>query len=312
MTSPIDSYVSAQLNVADSASNAGVAKQVAEIKQNADSVTVRQGRVISYSASSITVAISGSPVLVNASYLSSYTPVPGDLVTVLKVGASWVVLGTFMDMPDNNLLQNGSFELATNAFGTTGNLTPWEFVVLQNAAGTPTVTAVRVDATIIPNGQLVAGNYAARIEILTNGTGTNSEALLRSEAIPVVPGETYVAVGSRSLDIEILNLKVVGGGTAAFLPQTQSFIGVYFYTGQTQAEPAPNQNFVSAFQDAPHGTETGWSLIQTPPAVVPTGMSWARVALDFWVSDTDNNTYRCMWDRVILRKIINADGSPVT
>lgn len=69
--------------------------QVNDVRLAADASGVRVGKVTAYTAGSITVAISGSDTLVNASYLSSYFPNVGDNVIVLKNDTSWVVLGGF-------------------------------------------------------------------------------------------------------------------------------------------------------------------------------------------------------------------------
>lgn len=62
-------------------------------------------------ADNITVQISGSPVLVTASYLwPQYQPVPGDRVVVYRQDSQWFVVGT-MSGPNNTALLNPGFEL---------------------------------------------------------------------------------------------------------------------------------------------------------------------------------------------------------
>lgn len=302
MTGPIDHFIAGQLNQSDPASNAGAAQQIAAIAQNADDTSVRQGRVISFDGSSITVAISGSPTLVNATYLMSYQPALGDLVNVIRSGASWLVLGCAIGMPVNNALANGSFEV-----NGSGNLSPWTFVVIQNTAGNPTGTTQDMTG-FVPNGQLVAGRFAAFCSINTNGVGSDSEGVFRSEPVPVAPGETWVGMASRHIEMNAAFWRVSGGN--AIQPAVQAFVSVSFYTNAAQAEPGAAQ-FISNPQLPPIGTEPGWNTIQTPAAVVPAGCTVARLVLDFAVSDFIVNTYACYWDRAILRKITNSDGSAV-
>jgi hypothetical protein len=75
-------------------SRMSVPSQIKQATDTADSTGIRIGVVTSFTAGSITVAISGTDTLVNATYLASYFPSQGDLVAVLKYGASWLVLGT--------------------------------------------------------------------------------------------------------------------------------------------------------------------------------------------------------------------------
>lgn len=98
----------------------------------------------------ITVKISGSPVLVTASYLfPQYEPLLGDRVVVVKQDAQWFVLGT-MSGPINSAIPNPSFEL-----GTVGSLpTGWTINVLSSGGGVPTFTKVTA-------GTPVSGLYVA-------------------------------------------------------------------------------------------------------------------------------------------------------
>lgn len=85
-------------------------------------------------ADSITVRISGSPVLVPASYLfPQYLPVLGDRVYVVKQDAQWFVLGT-MSGSINTVLANPSFE--SGSVGSTP--TDWSITVIASAGGVPT------------------------------------------------------------------------------------------------------------------------------------------------------------------------------
>src|SRR5574341_1523405 len=85
-------------------------------------------------ATDITVAISGSDVLVQAAYLfPTYQPLLGDRVVVQRQGAAWFVLGT-LSGPINTALANPSFEE-----GAVGATPPsWSLNVISTGAGTPT------------------------------------------------------------------------------------------------------------------------------------------------------------------------------
>lgn len=69
--------------------------KIHEAASTADMTGIRIGKVTAYTAGSITVAISGTDTLVNATYLSSYFPTIGDNVAVLRYDATWIVLGGF-------------------------------------------------------------------------------------------------------------------------------------------------------------------------------------------------------------------------
>ena len=86
-------------------------------------------------ADNITVRISGSPVLVRASYLfPSYEPLLGDRVVVYRQDGQWFVLGT-MSGPINSAAPNASFEEGTLGGGIPP--TSWSVTVISSVAGTP-------------------------------------------------------------------------------------------------------------------------------------------------------------------------------
>lgn len=98
-------------------------------------VVARIGVVSGYvEAGSITVRISGSPTLVEASYLfPAYEPLLGDIVYVTKQDSQWLVLGT-MSGPINSAIRNPSFEEGT--VSTTPDF--WTATAVSTVAGTPT------------------------------------------------------------------------------------------------------------------------------------------------------------------------------
>lgn len=131
-------------------------------------------------ADNITVAISGSPTLVQASYLfPQYQPVLGDRVVVQKQDAQWFVLGT-MSGPINSLVENPTFE--QGIVGSTP--TSWTLSVVSSAGGTPTFTK--------EYGPDVSGNHYGWFRCGTGGGGGVSTADLFSTAVPALPSERWV------------------------------------------------------------------------------------------------------------------------
>lgn len=130
-------------------------------------------------ADNITVKISGSPVLVTASYLfPQYQPLLGDRVYVIKQDAQWFVLGT-MSGPINTVIPNPSFE-----DGVVGALpTNWTLNVISSAGGVPTFVKV--------SSADISGNYIGRFENTSVGAGTSVADLL-STAQPASAGQRWV------------------------------------------------------------------------------------------------------------------------
>lgn len=131
-------------------------------------------------AQNITVQISGSPVLVTASYLfPSYQPVLGDRVYVTKQDAQWFVFGT-MSGPINSVIPNASFEE-----GVVGALpTNWTLNVISSAGGVPTFVKV-VSADI-------DGSYIGRFENTSVAAGTSVADLLSSPQ-PATAGQRWAS-----------------------------------------------------------------------------------------------------------------------
>jgi hypothetical protein len=127
----------------------------------------------------ITVKISGSNVLVQASYLfPQYQPLLGDIVYVAKQDAQWMVLGT-MSGPVNSLLLNPSFEQ-----GTTGAVpTDWTFVNGSVAAGTPTFQK-RLGTNPL------MGSNVGHLSLSPTGIG-QSDSAITSARIDAIPGDRF-------------------------------------------------------------------------------------------------------------------------
>jgi hypothetical protein len=133
-----------------SSDTAWLLAQLADVQSAANDVGFRIGTVISYAGGTMTVQI-GAPIdvtdllalglstqqsgqVVNAAYLSKhggYLPVAGDLVLVARIGAAWVVLGTFGNITGNDPY----FDIIPPGItdGRMGHFTTF------NSGGTPTV-----------------------------------------------------------------------------------------------------------------------------------------------------------------------------
>lgn len=231
-------------------------------------------------ADNITVKISGSPVLVTASYLfPEYLPLLGDRVVVLRQDSQWFVVGT-MAGPINSEILNPSFE--NGAIGATP--TNWTFTVTLNAAGNPTGTKSN---PLNP----IDGLSVALVQLLViTGVGT-SEGILRSSAVPASPGENWTAstffrtgVSDNNIVAGLLNIEWYdGGGTliSSDLIGGEAFNSVtpWFYM-----RPAP----------------------ATPYATAPAGTVTVRVALTtqiLIVNAAPLLTPLAEYDRVVLRRI---------
>lgn len=256
----------------------------------------RVGKVVSVNGSTLTVKVAGG-TLVDMPYLLGVKVAPGDDVALMQMGATWFVLGPYGGMPSDNLVVNGSFEDSSGNASTAG----WDFQVLQNTAGTPAWSSQ--DAGTFAVGDYVAGLKAAYIDCSTIGVGSNCEGKLRSSPIPVQPGEQYAGVVWVAANIPPpIRYKVVG--TNAVLPLALVDVAIEFYVNSTDTSPA---SFVDYGSTPP--TAFGYRLMRTPQATVPGGSSWMRLTLDFLAHDTDVNTYVAVFDRAIVRKILNVDGS---
>lgn len=113
-------------------------------------------------ADNIVVRVSGSNVLVQASYLwPQYEPLMGDRVYITKQDAQWFVHGT-MAGPLNSLANNASFEEGT--VGATP--TDWSATVVASPAGVPTFHKEFATS--------VAGNYIGTFRNVSAGAAGTS------------------------------------------------------------------------------------------------------------------------------------------
>lgn len=134
------------------------------------------------SASNITIAISGSNVLVTASYLfPQYEPVLGDYVIAQKQDAQWLVLGTLSGPVESNTLAlNPGFE--DGALGAIPD--KWFHSVTDNTAGTPTFTKQQ------PFNPL-SGTYVGEVQLVNNGVLSFSIIEVGSTPVPASEGQIW-------------------------------------------------------------------------------------------------------------------------
>ena len=151
-------------------------------------------------ADNITVRISGSNVLVQASYLfPAYQPLLGDRVYVTRQDSQWFVLGT-MSGPINSAILNPSFEEGV----IDATPTNWTLSVVSSAGGVPVFTQR-------PSGD-IAGRRIARFSVVSAAAGTSIADVFSSRAA-ARPGQRWVhAFYMTYTYVNINNLFVVQSG----------------------------------------------------------------------------------------------------
>jgi hypothetical protein len=133
---------------------------------------VRTGKVVVVDAMFATVTV--GETVIRASYVRQSEPVPGDVVAVVRQGASWMILGT-SSVSGGNAVQNPSFEEFTGGQVPTG----W---TLNNVSGATTAT------TIYDPEQAVDGERV--LDVFPNG-GAAATSLVYSLAIAVASGQVW-------------------------------------------------------------------------------------------------------------------------
>lgn len=205
---------------------------------------IRTGTVTQIvSADNITVRISGSPVLVTASYLfPTYLPLLGDRVYVIKQDAQWFVLGT-MSGPINSVLANPSFELGTD-FAIPTN---WTVTTPVTTSGTPTFTK-------FPAADPLTGISVGLPDLTPIGTGF-ANLVAESELIPTVPdtlwtAALYVNVPDLNFDNSLFVSIRIRWYTPAAVVITTNTLGGQAYSastaGWTYLRPDATDRFVTA------------------------------------------------------------------
>jgi hypothetical protein len=151
-------------------------------------VVARIGVVIDFvEADSITVRISGSPSLVNASFAFPwYEPVLGDRVYVIRQDSQWFVLGT-MSGPINSLAPNASFELGTLG----GGIPPTDWTVTN--ISTPAGAIAGMEKSLPPASASQRGLYVAAFGAATAGTAGTAVFDAFSTPVPAAEGQNWIA-----------------------------------------------------------------------------------------------------------------------
>lgn len=220
-----------------------------------DSTVTRIGVVTTVVESdSITVAISGSGVLIQAAYLfPQYEPLLGDRVVVQRQGAAWFVLGT-LSGPINTTLLNPSFEI-----GIVGTLPDsWTIQVISSVAGVPTLT--------IANGGGVSGSKSADFGTDSVGAGT-SEAYALSTPVGTAENTRWTAA---------LYFK-------AFLPGPPNFSTLELFIQFLDASQVLISETMVAFADVavdqlePVYLRLNTNLIPAGAVVAPVGTGFVRM-----------------------------------
>lgn len=257
-----------------------LAGQTAQIGADAASTGMRIGTVIDYGSGAVSVRISGSDVLINAAYLSSYKAVVGDLVVVMREGSSWIVLGAINGSPNDNQAVNGSFE--KSLIGA-GDPLGWTTYFTGPA---PTVS---VDAPF--QGMDIDGSQYLHLTV-TGVSATN--AYTYSQPFPVNPGEKWAA---RAL--------VAGySPNSALFPQAAIFFA--YFANNIDTYPTTSAAD-SPFQLIPLLNFPSWNSVSTGQqtgTVVPINAVYSRVVIHSNLNATGaGNILDIFWDQVIVRKL---------
>jgi hypothetical protein len=257
-----------------------------------DPAIVRVGQVTAYASGTITVNISDSNVLVDATYLfSAYQPVLGDIVAVLKQGNQWLVLGTHSANPDDNVISNYSFE--NDDVGATPS--DWEHY--HDPASTDTTT-VSVGTQNTP----IDGPKVLQLELDNTVAGALSTSIdyHSSAAFPVEPGQFWSA-HAWLLGFSFSSGPWVRGGGTVFFSFYDSAGATYPNTIAADAGLAEVNVPVSP----------PWLLVRSESGSgrgveIPVGATHARVTLRTVMTHEDttsNYSFTAYWDRVVARRL---------
>lgn len=251
------------------------------------SAVVRVGQVaIVQSADVITVRISGSDVLVPASYLfPAYEPLLGDYVMIIKQDAQWFVMGT-MSGPINSMLANPTFEE-----GTIGTVPPdWSITVTSSGAGVPTFTT---EQNVVSS---LSGLNSAKFECQNGGAGAgNSTADVYSAAVSADDGQQWTAA------YYLMASFMTGSTNLAIL---ETYIQFLDGTGTLISETLVNSLFLTkGYVGAPFYRRLSLTLLPSGSVASPPNTSFARLRLngDFTLQGFEFANF--FIDYMILRRV---------
>lgn len=262
------------------------------VTEQGESPTIlRTGVVVAITeADNITVKISGSPVLVRASYLfPQYGPVLGDNVLVAKQDAQWAVLGT-LSGPINSLAANPGFEE-----GTLGALpTGWSLTVVASAGGVPTLTKVDSN-TIDPLSGLFSADFGT--DSVVAGL---SRADIFSTAVDAAPEQiwtgAYTIVGA---SIDQGAGTGISGGRFATLELYVQFLDI--------SSGLISETLINTFGTNANIPPSAPIYVRPPTASqsaqAPTGTVYARLKLRGSFDMSANSFTSFFLDNMIFRKI---------
>jgi hypothetical protein len=186
---------------------------VNETAENA--AVLRVGRVTGYTGGVITVAISGSDVLANAAYLTRYNPTVGDLVVVLRSGASWVVLDSFATTP-------GRF------VPVSGTVATYESTASVSFTNLTTVGPTLSDVVIGSSGRLLLF-ISALINIIGASDGQMGVDITGATVLPATFQRVFGFAGPAGSGVEGTRLHLLEGlnpGPTTFVAKYASLSGV--------------------------------------------------------------------------------------
>jgi hypothetical protein len=251
-------------------------------------VVARIGTVVDISESdNITVRISGSDVLVTASYLfPMYAPLLGDFVYVTKQDSQWFVVGT-MSGPINSAIANASFEE-----GTVGALpTGWTTNVVASPAGVPTFTK---EVAAYP----LAGTYSAMIRNASAGAAGTSIIDIFSPQAEAMEGQRWAS--GFFLLYAVINVNaalVVQSGNT----QLQSFIQFLDGTGTLISEESTYVLYLGSNVIVPFLVRTVNATTQGSFVNAPINTSFVRLRLRATLTMNANSLTEIYIDHVMLR-----------
>jgi hypothetical protein len=231
---------------------------------------LRTGTVISVNPFFVIVDVGGTEI--EAAYVKQSRPLLTDLVSVMRQGASWFVLGTSSATGGNGIL-NGSFE------ETVDDVRPSDWT-LYNVTNTANYSAV-------PDDQAV-GDGDRVLEVIARTTAT-STSIVYSSPMPVVPGQTVELGAYVNGYYPSINLNTSDGDLRALW--FANALNAYPTTSAADTVVATFTN-ITEIQEGPMRSLSG-------TAVVPAATNYVRVGLRSIVSSGAG----LHWDFATLRVI---------
>lgn len=249
---------------------------------------MRIGVVTGYLDGSLTVAISGSDVLVDASYMRGITlPAMGEKVVVLRQASQWVVLGALSPRPAENPVLNASFEDDPVGAGLPSSWFTWD-----DGAATTRSTF------LLPHPMREDGQKALGVRFAGPGIAAN---YMSSVPIACEPGEFWAASAQACYFADPLVTTTAVGYTSA-----QVYLA--FYPNDTDVYPT-FPLAISALDDSvPASPAPIWFQPVTAydgasGCEVPVGATHLRVTLRSVINCVATHAGFMLWDRVVARRL---------